>query len=175
VLTGDLDVADISLSGGGYVHVPPGTLGFNLQTSNGARILYFLDDVDPLAMIRSPIILDSGLIEWQPSDTGGIDIKELRSDPGNGARMWMMRIKPGAAIPWHSSSVIREGYLASGEYQHSECVGGEVHTWIYTAGGYVYRPGGAVNGGPEARAITESIWVLRERSASSEKIVESCL
>ena len=175
VLTGDLDVADVSLGGGGYVHAPPGTLGFNLQTSNGARILYFLDDVDPLAMIRSPIILDSGLIEWQPSDIDGIDIKELRSDPGNGSRTWMMRIKPGAAIPWHSSSVIREGYLASGEYQHSECVGGEVHTWIYTAGGYVYRPGGAVNGGPEARAITESVWVLRERRASIETIVDGCL
>jgi len=175
VLSGDLEVADVSLGLGGYLQIPPGTFGFNLQTSNGARILYFLDDVDPLAMIQSPVILDSSLIGWQVTDTDGVDIKELRNDPGNGARTWLLRIKPGAMIPWQSSSVIREGYLIEGQYQDSECVGGEVHTWIYTPGGYFYRPGNAISGGPEARALTESVWVLRERTAGSRTTKEGCL
>ncbi|MDH3431602.1 MAG: DUF4437 domain-containing protein [Gammaproteobacteria bacterium] len=174
VLTGDLDVGDISLGPGGYVLVPPGTFGFNLVTSDGARILYFLDDVDPLAMIRSPIILDTGLVDWQSTSIDGVSSKDLRSDPGNGARTWLLRIQPGAVIPWQSSSVIREGYLASGEYQDSECVGGIAHTWTYTSGGYFYRPSGTFHGGPEAMAIRESVWVLRERSAGSETTAGQC-
>jgi len=174
VLAGDLDVADISLGLGGYIHMPPGTFGFNLKTSDGAQILYFLDDVDPLAMIRSPVILDSRLVGWQPTDNEGVDIKELRDDPGNGAHTWLLRIQPGATIPWESSSVIREGYLIEGQYQHSECVEGKVHTATYTPGGYFYRPGNTINGGPEAIAITESVWVLRERTAGSEKVLEAC-
>ena len=145
-----------------------------MTTDDGAQILYFLDDVDPLAMIRSPVILDSRLVNWQATDIDGMSIKELRSDPGNGGRTWMLRIVPGATIPWQSTSVIREGYLMSGQYQHSECVVGEVRTWTYTPGGYFYRPGDAWNGGPEAMAITESVWVLRERTAGSEKTTDRC-
>ncbi|MDH3339632.1 MAG: DUF4437 domain-containing protein, partial [Gammaproteobacteria bacterium] len=147
---------------------------FNLQTSDGARILYFLDDVDPLAMIRSPIILDTRLVDWQPTDIEGVTVKDLRSDPGNGARTWMMRIQPGAVMPWQSSSVVREGYLARGQYQDSECVDSEAHTWTYTSGGYFYRPADAISGGPEAQALTESVWILRERTASTVATLDAC-
>ena len=174
VLTGELLIVDITLGPGGYAHIPPGTFGFNLYASDGAQILYFLDDVDPMAMIRAPIILDTQLIDWQATDIDGVSSKELRSDPGNGARTWLMKVEPGAVIPWQSSSTIREGYLTSGQYQDSECVNGEVHTWIYNKGGYFYRPGKALSGGPEAMAITESVWVLRERTAASEITRDTC-
>jgi len=174
VLSGDLDVADISLGLGGYVHMPPGTFGFNLKTSDGAQVLYFLDDVDPLAMIRTPVILDSRLVGWKSTDIDSVDIKMLRDDPGNGARTWLMRVEPGAILPWQSTSVIREGYLVEGQYQHSECVGGKVHTWTYTPGGYFYRPGDAVSGGPDAKAITDSVWLLRETRASSTQTLAAC-
>ncbi len=174
VLAGDLEVGDVSLGPGGYAHVPPGTFGFNLKTAEGAQILYFLDDVDPMAMIRSPTIIDSGLLEWAPTDVDGVAVKDLRADPGNGARTWLLRIRPGAVLPWQASSVIREGYLARGHYQHSECVLGEVRTWTYTPGGYFYRPAETLNGGPEAQALSESVWVLRERSAGSRRIAQSC-
>jgi hypothetical protein len=174
VVAGELSVGDVELGPGGYAHVPPGSLGFNLETDSGARILYFLDDVDPLAMIQTPVILDSRLLDWTPSGIDGVALKDLRSDPGNGARTWLLRISPGAQIPWQSSSVMREGFLASGQYQHSECVAGEVHTAIYGPGGYFYRPPGTLNGGQESRAITESVWVLRERSAGLEKTAEGC-
>ncbi len=39
LLAGDLQVGDVKLGTGGYAHVPPGSFGFNLQTSDGARIL----------------------------------------------------------------------------------------------------------------------------------------
>ena len=174
VLRGDLTVGDVKLGPGGYAYIPPGTFAYNMTTGNGAQILYYRDVVDPLAMIRSPVILDARLIDWQPTGHDGIVVKDLRSDPGNGARTWFMRISPGASIPWQSSSVIREGYLASGEYQHSECIVGEVRTWTYTTGGYFLRPPDAVNGGPDSKAVTESVWVLRERSAGSERTATGC-
>lgn len=174
VLAGQLDVGDVELGPGGYALVPPGSLGFNLRTADGARILYFLDDVDPLALIRTPVILESRLLDWVPTTVDGIEEKDLRADPGNGARTWLMQIRPGASIPWQSSSVVREGYLAAGQYQHSECVAGEVHTAVYGPGGYFYRPPNTLNGGPDARAITESVWVLRERTAGSIKTPAVC-
>ncbi len=174
VLAGDLQVGDIKLGYGGYAHVPPGSFGFNLQTENGARILYFLDDVDPLALIRAPIILDTRLVEWQSTDTEGVMVKDLRSEPGNGARTWLMKVTPDAQLPWQSSSVTREGYLADGQFQESECVAGEPLTGIYLPGGYFYRPPNAFHGGPDAMAITESIWVLRERTAGSERTADAC-
>jgi hypothetical protein len=174
VLKGDVTVGDVKLGPGGYAYIPPGTFAYNITTGNGAQILYYRDIVDPLVMIQTPVILDARLVDWQPTEHEGVTIKELRSDPGNGARTWLMRVSPGADIPWQSSSVIREGYLASGNYQHSECVVGEIRTWTYLPGGYFLRPGNAVNGGPEAKAITESVWVLRERSAGAERIADEC-
>jgi hypothetical protein len=174
VLKGDVTVGDVKLGPGGYAYIPPGTFAYNITTGNGAQILYYRDVVDPLVMIQTPVILDARLVDWKPTDIEGVTIKELRSDPGNGARTWLMRISPGAVMPWESSSVIREGYLASGNYQQSECVVGEVRTWTYTPGGYFLRPAGAVNGGPVATAITESVWVLRERSAGVKRIAEDC-
>ena len=164
VLEGELRLADVSLPRGGYAYLPPGTLGFNLQSADGARILYFLEDVDAAAMIRTPLILDSALVDWQEGDAVGVATKDLRADPGSGERTWLMRVEPGASIPWESVSVGREGFLVAGEYQHSECVGGEPYTDIYRPGGYFKRPANAINGGPQSKAISSSTWFLRESS-----------
>jgi len=174
VLQGDLRVADVPLGPGGYLYVPPGSIGFNLSTEAGARVLYFLDDFDPLALIKAPIILDARMIDWKATDTPGLSTKELRYDSGNGARTWLMRINPVARLPWQSSSANREGYLASGEMQYSECFLGEPVTDIYTPGGYFNRPANALNGGPESYALVESVWVLRERTAGSEQTTDVC-
>jgi hypothetical protein len=136
--------------------------------------MYYLEDADRLAMIQSPIILDTRLVEWQATETPGVTIKELRNDPGNGARTWLQRISPGANIPWQSSSADREGYLVTGEYQHSECLFGEVLTGPYRAGGYFNRPANTLNGGPESIATTESVWVLRERTVGVERFADAC-
>ena len=53
VLQGVLTLADIELGPGGYAYLPAGSLGFNLHAYDGARILYFVNDADPEAVIRA--------------------------------------------------------------------------------------------------------------------------
>ena len=175
VLQGGLTIADLELGPGGYAFLPSGSLGFNLSSPSGARILYFVNDVDPEAVIRSPIILDTGLLDWEASGTIGRFVKELRNDPGNGAMTWLLRIETDAATAWESSSAAREGYLVSGTYQHSECVSGTVHTAQYLPGGYYVRPAGIVNGGPLSIATTESIWLLRRAAGGDTTTVPDCV
>lgn len=164
VLSGTLNLADVDLTEGGYVYVPPGSLGFNLVSDEGAQVLWFLSDVNSAASIQSPLILDSGLIDWQATDEIGVFVKDLRLDPGSGERTWLMRYEMDAQIPWQSSSTGLEGYLMSGQFQQSECVGGLPYTDIYLPGGYFKRPADAVHGGPEAKVLTESVWFLREKN-----------
>jgi len=175
VISGEMTIADVELHSGGYAYLPAGSLGFNLQSIDGARILYFLNDVDPEAVIRSPIIIDAALLPWQASDTLGIFTKELRMDPGNGSKTWLLKVEPGAALPWQKSSGTREGYLVTGVYQHSECVAGRVHTWQYAPGGYFYRPADTINGGPEVSASSESVWLLREVQGGIQETVPACV
>jgi len=174
VLDGVLTIADIELGPGGYAYLPSGSLGFNLRADEGGRILYFVNDVDPEATIRAPIIIDSALLPWEGTATSGVERKELRNDPGSGARTWLLRIEPGATQPWRKSAAVREGYLLTGHYRHSECVGGEPQTWQYEPGGYFYRPAQTLNGGPEAAALSESIWLLREAVAGTEETEPAC-
>jgi len=175
VVAGQVTVADVQLGRGGYAFLPAGSLGFNLHSAEGARILYFRNDVDPESIIRSPIIIDARLLEWQATVTSGVSTKELRNDPGSGAKTWLLKITPGASIPWQKSSALREGYLVDGNYRHSECVAGKVHTWQYAAGGYFYRPADTINGGPEAAATTESVWLLREVRGGKQVVVPACV
>ena len=175
VLQGGLTIADLELGPGGYAFLPSGSLGFNLSAPSGARILYFLNDVDPESIIRSPIIIDAGLLDWAASGTPGRFVKELRNDPGNGAMTWLLRIETGASSAWESSSAAREGYLVSGAYQHSECVSGTAHTAQYLPGGYFFRPAGTVNGGPLAVATTESTWLLRRAAGGETTTVSDCV
>ena len=162
VLAGELRLGDVALTKGGYAYVPPGSLGFNMQSEEGATMLYFLSDLNPDGVIRTPLILDSDLVDWHPTDNVGVFAKDLRADPGSGARTWLMRYEPEAQIPWQSSAALLEGYLVSGQFQDSECVAGQGYTGIYWPGGYFHRPGDSVHGGPQAMALTESVWFFRE-------------
>jgi quercetin dioxygenase-like cupin family protein len=174
VLSGELTLADVSLSKGGYVYVPPGSLGFNMVSDEGATILWFLSEFDSNAVIRSPLILDSKLVDWQPTDSVGVFTKELRADPGSGERAWLMRYEPGAQIPWQSSSAQHEGYLVSGQFQDSECVAGQAYTDIYMPGGYFRRPAESIHGGPEVSVTAESVWFLRAHRKSETNYDVKC-
>lgn len=174
VITGEVKLSEFVLKKGGYAYVPPGSFGFSLETELEAQILYFLDDVDASSVIRSPIILNSGLLEWEPASNGRYT-KELRNDPGSGSRSWLLRIEPGASTPWIASTAVREGFMLSGHYMDSECSFGEALTWEYLPGGYFLRPSDTYSGGPEAKATLESIWLLREQSVGSEVASELCV
>jgi len=174
VIAGKLTLSEFVLTAGGYAYVPPGSLGFGLATDDGAQLMYFLDDVDASSVIRSPIILDSELIDWSEQSPGRY-VRELRKDPGSGARTWLLRIEPGATTPWKSSSVVREGFMFSGQYQDSECFNGEAQTGQYLPGGYFLRPPEIFSGGPKALATTESTWFLREQSAAAVQTSDVCI
>lgn len=173
VLAGEVRFSEFPLRAGGYAYVPPGSMGFRLESDNGAQILYFLDDVPESSVIRAPLILDSELLPWRELSPGHY-VKALREDPGSGARTWLQRIDPGVSMPWQSSSVMREGYLVTGEYQHSECLDGRAETGVYEAGGYFRRPPGIIHAGPESRAIIDATWFLREPGASETNTAAWC-
>ena len=175
VIDGELTVADIVLESGGYAFLPAGSLGFNLAAKEGARILYFVNDTDPESVIRSPIIINSNLLPWEGTAKLGVGSKELRSDPGNGAKTWLLRVSTGAAQAWESSSAVREGYLVTGNQQYAECVNGEVELWQYAPGGYFFRPADTISGGPDSLALTDSIWVMRETSKGDATVWPSCV
>ena len=81
-----------------------------------------------------------------------------------------MKVTPGASIGVAVVIGDREGYLVTDGHQDSECVRRSV-TWTYLPGGYFYRPANTLNGGADA-GDTESIWVLRERTAGCEQICQ---
>lgn len=162
VLAGSLRLSDFELGPGGYAYVPPGSLGFRLASDDGARLLYFLEEPDAAAVIRSPIILDSGRLDWEPV-ANGVHRRMLREDPGSG-NTWLVRVAPGADLRWQSSSAGVEGYLVAGALAWSECVAGEVVTGNYAPGGYFRRPAGRVHGGPASSAEVESVWFFREQA-----------
>ena len=178
VIAGEITLGDMSLQAGSYAYIPPGFTGSNLGTTDGALVLYFLDNLNPNAVIQTPLFLDTNLIDWQPVSEAvedfGLSVKELRFDPGSGVKIWLLRIDPGATQLWRQSTVTEEGYLLSGSYRHSECVDGEVLTYDYLPGGYFARPAGAIHGGPEAVAISSSVWYLREMSRGVIQSVPGC-
>ncbi len=175
VISGELTLADVTLTGGGYAFLPAGSLGFNLVSDNGARIMYFVNDIDPSATIQSPIIMDSGLLGWDDTAKVGVSKKMLRDDPGSGAKTWLLRVATGAAQSWESSTVTREGYLVTGNQQFSECVDGSAETWQYAPGGYFFRPENMISGGPESVALTQSVWLLRELTGGTTRVWPECV
>lgn len=178
VLSGRVELGDLTLHPGNYAYLPPGSLGLSMSTKAGAELLYFLDEADRSATIRTPVFTSREVIPWQPrvdgSPVAGSEEKVLRHDPGSGARTWLQRAGPEDAQPWQRSSASEEGFLLSGEYRHSECVDGKAVTGSYEPGGYFMRPAGVVNGGPRAGTGEEAVWLLRRPSRAAVTPAEGC-
>lgn len=176
ILYGELKVGDLTLRPGGYAYFPPGFHGTNLSSVYGVEFLYFLDDANPATVIRTPIIYSSEIVDWQPlvSATSGMSVKEMRRDPGSGARTYLLRVTPDAAAGWHKREGVLEGYLISGRYQGSECFAGKAVTGIYTEGGYFHRAPKVVSGGPQEKALETSVWLLRTLRDAEPESVDEC-
>jgi hypothetical protein len=173
VLGGDLRVGEFSLGPGAYVYIPPGMAGVQMTSTAGAQVLQVYDVANSEAVIETPIITDSNLLEWQARDVG-VSIKELRYDPGSGARTWLMRLGPEAVVPYQVSNQGTEGYLVDGAVTWSECSEGELVTEAYAVGGYFHRPDGAVNGGPETATEAGATWFLRVLGPEEISYVDGC-
>lgn len=178
VLSGTLVLGNVTLHPGNYAYLPPGSLGLSMSTAAGAELLYFLDEADRSATIRTPVFTSREVIPWQPlagsSPVAGSEEKVLRHDRGNGARTWLQRTGPGASLPWQRSSAIEEGFLLSGGYRHSECVDGKAVTGSYLPGGYFMRPAGVVNGGPRAGTSEGAVWLLRRPARGTVTPADGC-
>lgn len=179
VLAGEMMLGDFRLTAGGYAYLPQGSTGANMSTEYGAEVLYFIEDADPGAVIRTPLLLNAEVLEWQPVSEDpndlGVWVKTLRFDPGSGASVRLKRIDPVATLGWRRSGVVEEGYLVAGSYQHSECINGETATGLYTRGGYFKRPSGVVNGGPESKSTEMAVWFLRMARSGEAAPVEGCM
>jgi hypothetical protein len=178
LLAGELTLGGMAMESGGYAYIPPGSTGLQMATRAGALILYFRDNAVDTAIIRTPLITNSKLFEWRPvSDEVedlGIAIKELRADPGSGARTWLLKVDPVAALRAQSSSVPLEGYLLSGSYQASECYLGEWVTDTYSEGGYFHRPPAAIHGGAGEKALEPAVWFMRVLGTDTVSEVAEC-
>lgn len=178
VLFGEVRIGDLTLRPGGYAWFPPGFAGANLSTRYGSEILWFLDDADPASVIGTPIIYSSKIVEWQPLSAReadrGLRIKEMRRDPGSGARTWLLEVSPDASIDWRRRPLPLEGYLVSGHYRGVECAAGRAVTGEYVEGGYFHRPAGVVHGGLQERALQTAVWLLRVAGPAEPVTVDGC-
>jgi hypothetical protein len=178
VIEGEITLADLALRPGNHAYLPPGSMGLSMSTTQGAQVLYFIDEASPNAVIQTPLFMSRDVVPWQSlSDAArgtGLETKELRSDPGSGARTYLLLVPPGASLPWQQSSVTMEGFLLSGDHRHSECVNGKPVTETYAPGGYFQRPAGAINGGPEAGSRGGAVWLMREPASGLTMTVETC-
>lgn len=178
VISGQIMIADLSLAPGNHAYLPPGSMGMSLTTSDGADILYFVDEASPNAVIQTPLFMSREVVPWKPASGtvlgSGLEEKELRGDPGSGARTWLLQVPAGASIPWQQSSVALEGFLISGDYRESECVEGRAVTGSYAPGGYFRRSAGAIHGGPETGSEQGAVWLLRRASKGTTRELGGC-
>ena len=173
VIAGAIRIGEFDLGAGSYVYMPAGLPGTKMTSDNGAIMLTFFDEANGDAVIQTPIISNSDLLAWTDVDIG-IATKELRHDPGSGARTWLVRLTADAVLGWQRSSQQLEGYLLDGSQVASECSGGLPVTDLYQRVGYFHRPPGAVSGGPETVTPGTATWYLRVPGDNDVETVDGC-
>jgi hypothetical protein len=178
VLAGQISLGSFPLETGSYAYIPPGSTGMQMSTRDGAVLLYFLDDAVEESVIQTPLIMNSELLEWIPVSNSvediGLLVKELRADPGSGAKTWLLKVDPIATQKLRKSSVTNEGYLLSGSYTSNECFLGELYTDTYLPGGYFHRPRNSVYGGAGEAAVETAIWFMRVAQVDHPVDVLNC-
>lgn len=174
MLEGEIRLGDLTLQSGNYAYLPPGSTTLPMSTDAGARLLYFLDDADPQAVIRTPLFMSREVVPWQQVPGAADDTvqrKVLRSDPGSGATTALISFAPGARGSWRASSAPTEGFLLTGDFRVSVCVAGEALTGEYAPGGYFRSPAGAVI---ETGTERGAVWLIRQPARHAFTFYEAC-
>jgi anti-sigma factor ChrR (cupin superfamily) len=121
---------------GSYVLNPPDS-GHAPWTRDGCVL--FVKLCQYAGSRRKRMVADSARMEWRPSETPGIAIKELYSDSSHPERVWLMKWEPGAHYSRHKHQggeeiLVLEGALVdeAGRYQRE--------TWIRNPPGSVHEP-----------------------------------
>ena len=103
-----------------------------------------------------------------------LEVKHLKKDPWTGARTWLVRLKGGVKVPWERHSVPEEGYLLEGDYRLAECLPDGAFVGGYQPGGYFYRPGGLLHGGPESGTRRGAVWLMRSPATLDVQFYTEC-
>ena len=92
-----------------------------------------LPELDALADTASRYV-DPATIEWQEMGLPGVEIKVLLADD-SGVRTALVRMAPGAEIPFHEHTGLEQTYMLEGRL--------EDHEGACTPHTYVWRPAGS--------------------------------
>lgn len=178
VLQGEIALGELTLLAGNYAYLPPGSTALPMSSANGARLLYFLDEADPQAVIRTPLFMSRDVVPWQPvageTAEAGPERKVLRRDSGSGAATYLLRVPPGPHPGWYAAAAQTEGFLLSGGDRLPECVAGTAVAGEYTPGGYFRRPAGAVSGGLQAASESGAVWLIRRAGPGEPTPAATC-
>jgi len=181
VLEGRLQAGERVLQGGDLLYVPPGASPPALTAIRPAKLLAFTEPADASSQLAQTFVASARALPWRPDttapDTGAppdVSVKDLKSDPGNGARTRLVRIGPGVEMPWQSYSVVEEGYLLEGDYRLSECLPAGQQDGDYLPGGYFWRPAGLVHGGPASGTDGGAVWLMRSTGAPRVTVHDAC-
>jgi hypothetical protein len=178
VLDGLFDFGAERLGPRDFAFVPAGLALPDLHSSEGTRILMFVDPPpDSDARIAAQAALGAFVTRyddhgWQEASlvrSAGLEldlaVQMLKTDPATTARTWYVRQGAGGKVPWERHSVVEEGYLIAGEYRLAERLPDRTVIGDYAPGGYFRRPSGVLHSGPASGTETGAIWLQRSPAA----------
>ena len=90
-------------------------------------------------------------MDWQPTRFEKVSIKVLYEDPERGEMTCLLKLEPGAHIPFHKHPEIEQSLVLEGSV--------EDHDGIATAGDYVWRkPGSAHDNNSPGGALLFAVY-----------------
>ena len=90
-------------------------------------------------------------IDWKPTRFEKVSIKVLYEDPERGEMTCLLKLEPGAHIPFHKHPQIEQSLVLEGSV--------EDHDGIATAGDYVWRkPGSAHDNNSPSGALLFAVY-----------------
>ncbi|MEJ2602178.1 MAG: cupin domain-containing protein [Gammaproteobacteria bacterium] len=182
VLQGRIQAGERQLRAGDLLYVPAGAAPPAMTAVVASRMLVFTDPADSASGLDSGFVASSDALSWRAGtvarDAGvplDLSVKDLKRDPGSGARTWLVKVRPGVAVPWESHSVVEEGYLLEGTYRLSECLPEGRRDGEYLPGGYFRRPAGWIHSGPDSGTDTGAVWLMRTPGPLDVRFHDACL
>lgn len=82
--------------------------------------------------------VDPDTVEWRKSRFPGVSIKVLYENEALGEMTCLLKMEPGAEIPFHKHPELEQTFVLSGSMQD--------HDGVATAGQYVWRKPGSFHG-----------------------------
>ncbi len=181
VLEGSVQAGERRLRPGDLLYVPPGVEPPAMTALVASTMLVFTDPADPDSSLDRSFVTSSRVTPWRPGTVAhkagvplDLSVKDLKQDPGSGARTWLVKVGPDIRVPWESHSVVEEGFLLEGTYRLSECLPEGRRDGEYLPGGYFRRPAGWIHSGPESGTDDGAVWLMRSPGTLDATFHDAC-